>query len=90
MVLVEKVVYVLGAGASNDAGGPLISDFFSMNTEKNERVHLNYFRSKEKYLALEAAYDRWAKDVDEPNVEGFFQRVEYQTLMRENFDSHLP
>ncbi|MBE0633626.1 hypothetical protein IH574_03570 [Candidatus Bathyarchaeota archaeon] len=55
--MVERVVYVLGAGASHDAGGPLISDFFSTNTEKNARIHANYFNSNERFLALKAAYN---------------------------------
>lgn len=88
--MVERVVYVLGAGASHDAGGPLISDFFSKNAERNARIHAKYFSSNERFLALESAYKIWALDTDRPDIEKFFQRVDYQTLIGERFLSQVP
>lgn len=88
--MVERVVYVLGAGTSYDAGGPLIRDFFMTDSARSERVHSDYFLTDEKFLSLQAAYERWAKETEEPNVEGFFQRVAFQRLMRKDFDTHLP
>jgi NAD-dependent SIR2 family protein deacetylase len=88
--MVERVVYVLGAGASYDAGGPLIRDFFSMQSGRSERVHSDYFLSDGKFRSLQAAYEKWASQTKDPNVEGFFQRVAYQRLMRKDFDTNLP
>lgn len=88
--MVERVVYVLGAGSSYDAGGPLIRDFFSMDSERSERVHFDHFQSDEKFLGLQAAYEEWAEGAKDPNIEGFFQRVQFQRLMRKGFDTHLP
>jgi len=85
--MVEKVVYVLGAGASYDAGGPLIRDFFSRESAKTMRVHSNYFDGDDKFRILEAAYETWARKTENPNVEGFFQRVDFQNLIGREFES---
>jgi len=84
--MVERVVYVLGAGASFDAGGPLIKDFFSDESERSARVHSEYFDGDEKYSALKAVYDDWAKITQNPNVEGFFKKVEFYDTINKDFE----
>ena len=87
--MVERTVYVLGAGASFDAGGPLIKDFFSVENEKSRRVHERYFYSDDKFLSLKSIYDDWAQKNTYPNVEGFFKKVEFQGLIGKRFlDTH--
>jgi len=84
--MVERVVYVLGAGASFDAGGPLIKDFFSDGSERSAKVHSEYFDGDEKYSALKAVYDDWAKITQNPNVEGFFKKVEFYDTINKDFE----
>lgn len=87
--MVERVVYVLGAGASHDAGGPLVKDFFSRETERSKTVHTNYFDGDSKFSALESIYADWSSRTKNPNIESFFKRVEFQTLIGKPFENPL-
>lgn len=78
-------MYVLGAGASYDAGGPLIRDFFSNMSERSARVHREYFEGDEKYSTLKAIYEQWAKMEKEANIEGFFKNVEFNVSIGRSY-----
>jgi NAD-dependent SIR2 family protein deacetylase len=83
--MVERIVYVLGAGASYDAGGPLIRDFFSNMSERSANVHSQYFEGDDKYSKLKAIYQDWAKTNANPNIEGFFKNVEFNVSIGKAF-----
>jgi NAD-dependent SIR2 family protein deacetylase len=69
----QRNVFVLGAGASCEAGGPLIKDFFSRGKESDASVYARRFDDDEKYLVLEAIYRDWAAKEEGPDVEKFFR-----------------
>jgi NAD-dependent SIR2 family protein deacetylase len=73
--MVERVVYVLGAGASFDAGGPLTRDFFARNRKYDERIYERYFLGNKKYEAIAAIYDDWKLQHKDPDIEKFFSEV---------------
>jgi len=83
--MVERVAYVLGAGASFDAGGPLISDFFSRERSNDAKIYARWFDDNERYLTLEGLYQDWASGVKEPNVEKFFQHVSLRRITGDKF-----
>jgi len=70
--MAQRSVYVLGAGASCEAGGPLIKDFFSRGKKSDAAVYARRFDGDEKYLVLEAIYKEWAAKEKDPDVEKFF------------------
>jgi NAD-dependent SIR2 family protein deacetylase len=83
--MVENIVYVLGAGASFDAGGPLTRDFFSSSSERSRTVHQRYFEKDRKFQSLATIFRNWAAYEQDANVERFFKRIEFQTLINKKF-----
>jgi NAD-dependent SIR2 family protein deacetylase len=89
--MVEEVVYVLGAGASYDAGGPLVRDFFSMSGRYDARIYPTYFENpsrpsdKKRYWLLSEAYSKWAQTAQTPNIESFFQSISDRSVAGRTF-----
>ncbi|TFH08773.1 MAG: hypothetical protein E4H14_05770 [Candidatus Thorarchaeota archaeon] len=89
--MAEYTVYVLGAGASYDAGGPLIRDFFSRSGRYDYLVYPRYFENPKRpsdrlrYSILEKTYKHWAKTVANPNIEGFFQSISDRKVYGKTF-----
>jgi len=79
-----NTVYILGAGASKDAGGPLVKDFFSRNDASIKTIHEKYFDKDNKYQILQSAYNQWSQHEQDPSVESFFNRLEFQKLIGKN------
>jgi len=79
--MIERVVYVLGAGASRDAGGPLMEDFFSRSLPSDQRIYPRHFDYNLKYQLIERLYREW-KQNEEPtgNIEGFFQYISFHKV----------
>ncbi|HEX9907044.1 MAG TPA: hypothetical protein VGB78_01065 [Thermoplasmata archaeon] len=73
--MIEKVVYVLGAGASYDAGGPLTRDFFAKNRKYDEEIYQRHFYGNKKYEAIASIYDDWKLRHWNPDIEKFFSEV---------------
>ncbi len=73
--MVERVVYVLGAGATYDAGGPLTRDFFARNRKYDDRIYERHFLGNKKYEAIAAVYDDWKLQHKNPDIEKFFNEV---------------
>ena len=80
---------MLGAGASYDAGGPLVRDFFSRDSERSASIHRQYFDGIGKFEIMERMYRNWAQYETNPNVESFFKRVEFQNLIDRDFEDPL-
>jgi len=78
--MVENIVYVLGAGASNDAGGPLVKDFFSKSRPNDEAIYSRYFNDNPRYQILEKIYRDWAKKNRKNDIENYLKHIEYQKL----------
>lgn len=83
--MTEHVVYVLGAGASYDAGGPLIRDFFSRSRANDAKIYPRRFDNSSRYLTIEALYHSWAGNEYQPNMEKFFQQVSLNKITGEKF-----
>jgi NAD-dependent SIR2 family protein deacetylase len=83
--MVERVVYVLGAGSSSDAGGPLTRDFFSRLGKKDNTIYARHFDNNSRYLTIEAIYRDWSKNKTEHNVEEFFKDVSLAWTTGERF-----
>jgi NAD-dependent SIR2 family protein deacetylase len=73
--MIERVVYVLGAGASYDAGGPLTRDFFAKNRKYDEAIYQRYFYGNKKYEAIASIYEDWKLQHKDPDIEKFFNEV---------------
>lgn len=73
--MIERVVYVLGAGASYDAGGPLTRDFFARNRRYDEWIYERCFYGNKKFLAIASVYDEWKLQHEDPDIEKFFSEV---------------
>jgi NAD-dependent SIR2 family protein deacetylase len=84
--MVIKVVYILGAGASYDAGGPLINDFFSRVGRYDKNIYPRHYDNNTKFNILESLYLEWKEDNPvNPNIEAFFQTVEFNTITGTKF-----
>ena len=89
--MVEDIVYILGAGASYDAGGPLIRDFFSMKGRYDAKVYPAYFLNPshpadmKRYQLLLATYSHWAQTTQNPNIEIFFQSISDRSVSGRTF-----
>jgi NAD-dependent SIR2 family protein deacetylase len=75
MDMVKKIVYVLGAGASVDAGGPLMKDFFSKSHQDDEKIYPRYFDGNIRYKKVYTEFIKWKNDHPNGTMEQFFDHI---------------
>lgn len=74
--MVKHVVYVLGAGASREASGPLVRDFMFARDKRGAKIHSHYFYSDKRYDLLSELFGDWIfREPTKANVEHFFQTI---------------
>jgi len=89
--MAKKTVYVLGAGASYDAGGPLTKDFFSRHGRYDSIIYPTYYENPGRpsdglrFSVLKHAYSFWASTTANPGIEGFFQNVSDKRVMGKSY-----
>lgn len=79
----KKIVYVLGAGSSVDAGGPLMKDFFSRSHKDDEKIYSRYFDGKDRFNRVIIEFKKWRRDNPRGTVEEFFDYVANASFLGE-------